>query len=414
MVDRRAVDYKTASASITFEYTNYTPTEVFIKTQSNVPISIQPNTNMVCAEESRPHLEIRQVYCIHSAGSINATYQLLKSLADNNVMLSEHAALMMKDLDNQYGIDPNKRNKINFKLSVAHRIFAEDIRKSSLVYSREADVVVTFDKISLALPHPNSSEGLQQFQVAGNKAFNNQAGIFVHVIDNDNIARCRYYHAGKHLITVPSDEDDTRASGVYCTVSSMKSDGLVDMDTHFLSFKEAEEVIGLYRSKEEAISHGNPEFAIKAEEQRNKAEEARSKAEERRLARELEEAKHEHTLETLRRTEELDRVKHALEIYKAENQQLKESIDIRETVRTDAYDYRKDHRKDQFEEESYDRKRREYRTKEYYDEYDYRRRDYYEGRSYDRKDTSELIKFIPAVILGALGAYALVSKGKSS
>ena len=36
-----------------------------------------------------------------------------------------------------------------------------------------------------------------------------------------------------------------------------------------------------------------------------------------------------------------------------------------------------------------------------YDEESNRRKDYYENRSYDRKDSSELVKWLPGIILGA-------------
>ena len=38
------------------------------------------------------------------------------------------------------------------------------------------------------------------------------------------------------------------------------------------------------------------------------------------------------------------------------------------------------------------------------------RNDYYESRSSERKDNSELIKYIPALLIGALGVFALARR----
>ena len=86
-----------------------------------------------------------------------------------------------------------------------------------------------------------------------------------------------------------------------------------------------------------------------------------------------------------------------------ENNQLKESLAIRKAVREDGFDEKK-----MVMSES------EIARKDQYDRQERSRKDYYESRSYERKDTSELLKFIPGLIIGALTAFAILTGGSKA
>lgn len=399
--DGRQIGYKTAGLTLSTEYTNYTGADIYIKSQNNLGFVVEPNTKTASVEEPRPHVEIKFIYTIHNNDGILGTMQLMSAMDQNGMLLGLDAEALQKRLTDLYMRDASRGNKMNFSFVIYKRVLDDELRRSKTVYVRECDLIVCKDKSSMMVPHPNSNEGMQQTEVTVNRNYYGQAGIFVKVIDNQHLAKIRYYHGGKNLISVPSIVDESKESGVYCTISTMASDGLVTPTSRFLTFEEAEEAIGLYRTKEEALSHGDPEIALRAEEARNKAEEAKGKVEERRLARELTEVKHRAEMEAIRREEELNQLKQSLEIYRGENTRLKESIDVRKSVRDDSYDVVKKHRDDEFDQT------KKYRE-DYYETRDRRRKDYYEDRSYERKDSSEMIKFIPAFLLGIAGAVAFI------
>lgn len=393
-------NYRAGGLNITAEYTNYGKSPTYIKTQNNIPFCIDVNKLTTSTEEKRDHLEVKMVYEIKSNDGILGTFELLNTLVATNPNLSADADALKMRLTELYSRKPSTTGKMNFCFIIYKRIIEDDIRRKKILHFKECDVVVTKEKAYMLDPHPSSNEGIQKSDMAKNKEYQGQSGVFIRVVDNYFLAKVRYYYAGKQLITVPSVVEESKESGVYCTVSTTGADGVVSPTTSFMSFEEAEEKIGLFKSQEEAISFGNPELALKAEEARQRAEEIRGKAEERRLARELVEVKHRADMEAANAERELAEVRRAAERIKAENAELKDSIELRRTVRDDSYDHVKKTR-----EINYDSKRRY--EEDFYDTRERQRRDYYDNRSYERKDTSELIKFVPGLIVGVLGAFAI-------
>ena len=382
--DSNCINYKTASLSINTEYSNFTGVMIYVKTQNNIPFAVDPNFRTASTDEPRANFEIKITYRLHNNDGIVNTFELLQGLIQHNSIQGTDAEEILKRISALYIKDASRTNKLDFSFTIYKRILLEEINRNRSVYVRETDLVISKDKVGVTLPHPNSSEGLQQFDIERNKDYQGQAGVFVRVVDNENLAKVRYYYSGMHLITVPSTNDDQRESGVYCTISSTAPDGLILPVSKFFSFEDAESNIGLYRTQEEALSHGDPELALRAEE-------ARSKNEERRLTRELIEVKHKSEMEA-------NKAKHELETIKSENARLKESIDLNKTLRDNTFDVVKKDRDVEFDTLKRHRE-------DYYDDRNVKRKDYYEERSSDRKDTSELIKFIPALLVGIAGTF---------
>lgn len=390
---------KTAGFTVSMEYTNYTKSDLYIKTQNNIAIVVSPNVNTISPGSPFPHLEVKITYTLVNNNTISETMLLLRSFSQNNIMLSKDAQFMLDRLSTIYSQDPSMRNKSNISLSIVQRVTEDAIRSKKLLYYKECDIVITFDKGAVSLPHPKSDEGLQSIEFGSGPSYSGQAGVFVKVVDNDHIAAVRYYYGGRRLISVPSIVDDTKKSGVYCTYATMKGDGFVEPESSFLTFEEAEEVIGLFKNKEDAMTNGDPDQLLRLEE-------ARSRSEEKRLGLELQQLKHESSVMAVRAEQELTELRRALELSKAETVQFKEAADVRKLVRDDRFDLSKRARDEDYS-------RRELDRKDYYDHRDRGRKAYYEERSLERKDSSEFIKFIPALLLGVAGTFAWMRSNNS-
>lgn len=430
-VDGRAISQNTAGFIITAEYTNYMQTTLYLKTQANVPFALEPNTLVVSSENPHPHLEIKLSYRLQTNAGVTGTANLLTTLIENKHILSEDAQELHRQMTEMYRHDGSRNNKTNFTFTVFRRIREEDFKKTRMIYFRESDMILTREKESLTLPHPNSSTGMQHTEIRNAKEYSGQTGVFVKVVDNQCLAEVRYYYAGKRLIAVPSTADSERESGVYCTIASQASDGSVEPDTSFMTFKEAEVAIGLFKFKEDAESYGNPELILKNEEVKHRSDERKAELE-------LRKFKQTNDARALEQESELAALRHAVELQKAENVALKESADFRKTLRDDTADTHKVKRAKSEAEIKYKklkkevrleaaRKEREAEQKErearldeerklrenYYDQRKETRKDWYEDRSYQRKDTSELIKFIPALVLGVVGTLAVINARSS-
>ena len=371
----------TGALTIGVEYTNFTERNLWIKTQNNIPFMIEPNRHTVSEFEPHAHLEIKITYYIRTNDTILGTRQALQALMANGYTVSQAARKLSEKFDNLYSQDAGRRNKQNFQFTVIHTVFDNMIDSKSCYHIEESDILLSANKAAITIPHPHSNEGIYQAEVLKNST-EHHTGISVKVVDNENLARVRYYHAGKQLIEVPSVEDHSLQSGVYYSISSRDVDGFVTPKTNFISFKEAEEVLGLYRSREEALTHGDPALIIKAQESENKA----------------------YSVET---EKDLLMLRRELEKSKAENAILKDSLDLKKTLRDEQYEAMKKQRDDYFDMIEKARKAEAEQHKADLDRVERERRDYYEERSTKRKDWTDWFKFIPAMIAGVLSLFAI-------
>jgi hypothetical protein len=376
----------TASFTIRRDYTNHTPHDLFLKTQSNLPIVIEPMKSLI-ATRPGSFVEIKTTYIINSTGSFSKTKELLDSMKANNYILSADAAYMSEKMYDNVRKDPRYRAHNTFTMSTYQQVEENELKGSYVLYNRETDVLLALTKEAIMLPHPNSTEGFNHLAVERNQELHGFSGTFVRVIDNEQISPSLFYYSGKRIIEVPAIYDETQKSGVYVTISS-KEDHKLSVKTEFMAFDEAEESIGLYRSRDQAYHHGCPEELIKAD--KIKAETLRAQLE--REARERDEE-----IRRLKHADELYRIAHEREVsqLKQANTVLKESVEIASARRG----FEADQRKDNFD-------RRKHVRDDYFDRREKKRKVKYEKQSTTMKVVGESLKYVPALVLAGLGIYA--------
>jgi len=184
------------------------------------------------------------------------------------------------------------------------------------------------------------------------------SGIFLELIDNENNIKSRYIYVAKQLLEIPVRKDPNRPSGVYFTKAAYDRVNDVHINPEFYSYEDSEKELGLYKTKEEANTGGNPELINKnllAEKEK-----------------ELVDAKHRLESIVSNNKERINQLETELELKKKETAAIKEEYEEKKIKRTD----------------------------------------YYEERSSVRKDSNEIVKFIPAVIAGAVAAFAIISSRK--
>ena len=108
--DSRRFGYKTAGLTVTTEYTNYTKSDIYLKSQNNLAVVIEPNTTAAVAECSKAHIEIKVTYTIHNSASIFETMSLLQSMVQNGQVLSGDATHILDKLTQIYAADANRNN----------------------------------------------------------------------------------------------------------------------------------------------------------------------------------------------------------------------------------------------------------------------------------------------------------------
>lgn len=345
----------TANLSIGVDYTNYTNGKLYFKTQRNIPFAVCNEEGLHVPRDIYPHLKITVTYTIHDSGSMEDTLRLIDAIIQNDFQISEETQILRQKIkdklsSNLYYLASNK----TVSFSMSRTIRQDDLYKAGVLYIPETGIVVTMDREKITTPHPYSPEGLQNIEHSQVLENVGQSGIMIKVVDNDQISPMRYYYAGKRLICVGSIVDQRRESGVYITICDRDN----ERNVKFVTFKEAEDLIGLFKTQDEALTHGDPK-QMTAHHARE-IENHNLNLENINLSLKNESVANKAKLQE--REAELAALKHNLNL-------MRENIEHAALVRKHTLDSVGDRRKDHFEE-----------------------------RSYYRKDSSEAWKFVPLVV----------------
>mgnify|MGYP000028161821 CR=1 FL=1 len=265
----------------------------------------------------------------------------------------------LAQLSDVLGTDPKGRHKaINdaynnstASMSVGYHTVAVDytVEMSNVttaeagVYIPDLDIVIT-RFTNIVTYHPFSSGGLilRKREELGNDSFNYRLTI----VDPDGNFGMRHINIGNIAYKIPVVKDVSREEGVYHEIFS--SDG-AGYQSKYYSFETADKALMLFRTRDEAMSFGNLADARKQEH---------------------DDAMHKAKLEGIRLQQEMDTVAH--ERKKLESDMKRKDLEMASL-------------KDELKHEREIRK--------------LRREDHYEERSYDRKDVSEIMKWIPPLIV---------------
>lgn len=253
------------------------------------------------------------------------------------------------------------------------------------IYLEDLDrVVSTLNGPHIPL-HPHSEVAVRNRLVEDDDAINRVAsfGFSLRIIDSLGTFGDRYVNIHGQVYKVPSVRESTLPDGVYLT-----SSGPVEGEVKYAkpvskrySFEEADEGLRLYRTVEAARTYGDE---IAQRERELKEWGVSLKEKEQRLRD-----------EKIEREYEFEKLKQQLERERAEEESLRKQEESRAQQRMA-------------------------RLKEEIAELEHKRnvemlqrKDTYETRSLERKESQEVVKFLPAIVTGALALVVAFSKFSS-
>lgn len=126
-------------------------------------------------------------------------------------------------------------------------------------YVTNHDIVLTFETIDKKVQHPFAKPHLAEARYESFRAEYKGLGTFVEIIDNENEIGDRFMLIAKAMRRITPRRDISRESGIYLVTIDEESTTSVHH-----AFKDAESV-GLYRTKEEAISAGDTAALLEAD-----------------------------------------------------------------------------------------------------------------------------------------------------
>lgn len=265
-------------------------------------------------------------------------------------------------------------------------------RGKGSVYIPNRDLVISRSSLLDAVSHPFATNTILIDKYKALVDNSKGASFYIEIVDNEAQISDRFFYIDKTLFEIKPIKDPSRSSGVYFCSVTADIIGNPQINKVIYSIEEAQDRLGLYKTREEALSSGNTEASRKETIQR---------------------LTHEISLNNLKHTAEQNELKTKSEELKAEYTNLeienKKYILALETklrgieqVNKEAeYEYKQKNilLANKLEKEKAKREKRKLDTS-----------DYYEHRSHVRKDSSEMVKIIPSMVMGVIAIMALAAK----
>lgn len=355
--------------AVEYEYHNGLSRPVTVITRLGIKAEIPPSQNTVNRDfliRVKLHLGINVKLNVDS---------LLSSSQESSRLFAQ----VITEGTSRY-IQGQRRYTLDYSVNL------EDIEgRGGNIYLNNFDIVLTTMDSYLQAKHPFGEEGLRNYSINDEVSINNvdSFGYTLKIIDSLGSFGERFVNIAGNVYRVPVSKSHELEDGVYITSSgSVQGDyALVKPIFKRYSFKEAEQTLRLYRTVNEARTLGD-EMASKERELKE-------------LTLSLKEKENKLKEERLDREHEFEVKKHELKDLELESERRKKDIEARHTEKLT-------------------------RLKEEIADLEHARnisimkqKDYYESRSQERKDTSEVVKFLPAIITGFFGLVMLISKLQS-
>jgi len=338
-------------------YINNTDEDICVVHRNNLPVVIRKSPGYFGGSGT---FVIRTIYHFNSRDQVVNTINNLQHLKKKSSIADNDLEIVLSAMVAAFNSD----HRITFySVALDKEVSVKTLRNHSALYVHEADIMLCDTRSTMKCLHPYSEEGMLHYDYRGLVEERRVTGVFLELIDNENNVSTRYVYAAKQLIEVPAKQDKSKKSGLYFTLADQDRFGEVHIEPQYMTFEEAEKEVGLFKTREEALTGGNPEVLSRTEEERAKTEltTLRRQIDQDKIIHDRERAAHEREkLENDRyRTEtetKLLEMNRQLEFQKNETRRLTEELDARKAIRTDYYEDRKSARNDHYEETSYRRK----------------------------------------------------------
>lgn len=281
-------------------------------------------------------IKIVVTYTFSSCESFKDTYDVnyqyfnnLKEEIRNNIINNkkhvEHERFLLTKIMHKMIEDGGYKENKNLDIILYYDIElpnSANVVKS--LYVPYVDSLIHVNKNNENIPHPKLNDKKSESVRVSN-------GIDITIVDNENTINKRYIYLGKKVTAIETIKDSSRASGVYVVRYDIYKN-FNDFSYSYYDFKEAEIELGLYSTKEDAYSFGDPKLVL--ETKLNKKEREIIDKEEELYNREKELKKNQQTLkdnENKFKSRVEEEVKINTEKLRRENEELKAEINKNKT-----------------------------------------------------------------------------------
>ena len=380
-------------------YINYLSVNVSLMMRSGVRFSVPPIASTIkdkfiirnhysCLKQAKDEM----LSSLHMTGNLGTTYQKTLELA------------MHQNLhETQY-------SNIRFEVAIDTIVDLATLSGSNSCYLTDHDIVLS-TKVPLAsASHPFSNHTVVVDKFKERSTLSNALNYFVEIIDNENQLKNRFMLIGGDIQEIRTIKDINRVTGVYFGTYVNGLDGKLEVKTKQYSIEDAQNVLGIFTTMEEALTGGSQEFIqkkkieeVKALKTQTELDSIMFKADNSKQENEYKKMENEFKLMLMEKEKTLKEITMRQSEFETlmKNKMMEEKASYDKLVMDMSTKYEKQKMKMALRHDK-DKKKLESKKS--------RRDDYYDERSVQRKEKTEWSKAAPAIIVGALTLGALFFK----
>lgn len=365
-------------------YLNYTGRPVSVILRNGLRFSIQP-----CENVKTGQFIIRNEYTIPQS-SYEDIQRLFIYLEDRPEDYPDLRILREAFI----GVDHRRQRFSQFTVVVDTIADYATFAKLKTVYLPSRDLTLTTEPYKTEVTHPFGKLSLVKERYGELSKKNKGTSTFLELVDNEADVGIRYYFAAKRIFEVYPFKDSERSSGVYFTVIEHDSHGQQHITSVRFELSEGEEKLGLYKTREEALSAGDIKALRQEEITRLQHENVVQAA----------------TAQQLSQQHKLDLEALKLENAREEDERKRQILAMQESVQKAEAEVERLKREREQEKAIAELKvtqlKTEYETKKMRDS------DHYEQLSLQRKNTTEYVKSFGVLLAAGLSIALIVAKNK--
>lgn len=379
------------------DYINMSNRHIFVINRDNLTVRLPAKDGQTVTSNK---VLMRQRYSFSDSNVITFVMYELADMQKKGRLIDPVLISVYKQLTDLERMAPTGLRSAN--IVIDRVVELDQVSRDETIYISSLDVVLVVDSIKRGFAHPFSAHGEAFLSYENFVREQVLSGAFIELIDNETRISKRFIAMGRQILEIIPKRDPKRETGVYWSTAQHQGRDKIHVAPVYMTIEQAEETIGLCRTREEAEGAGDAAARFKAELSQRELDLATKKQE-------LAELTHTHSTVILGLKQSLEQQEYINAQQKKENIRLAGLLEADKLYRNAHNDAMQNHeaiaaeaRRQVLEEIEVERKAKEAKEKAEREDKSSKKKEKLEDKKASRENTSSLFKYIPAIITGVI------------
>lgn len=379
------------------DYINMSNRHIFVINRDNLTVRLPAKDGQTVTSNK---VLMRQRYSFSDSNVITFVMYELADMQKKGRLIDPVLISVYKQLTDLERMAPTGLRSAN--IVIDRVVELDQVSRDETIYISSLDVVLVVDSIKRGFAHPFSAHGEAFLSYENFVREQVLSGAFIELIDNETRISKRFIAMGRQILEIIPKRDPKRETGVYWSTAQHQGRDKIHVAPVYMTIEQAEETIGLCRTREEAEGAGDAAARFKAELSQRELDLATKKQE-------LAELTHSHSTVILGLKQSLEQQEYINAQQKKENIRLAGLLEADKLYRNAHNDAMQNHeaiaaeaRRQVLEEIEVERKAKEAKEKAEREDKSSKKKEKLEDKKASRENTSSLFKYIPAIITGVI------------